>query len=311
MKRTVVIAFTVFAASAIVMAQGRGAPQPPPPLEPGASQADVDAALVAAPGNLKDQATVVKWTRNGSTYSYTTLRKGTNRLVCYDRSGFPMQQPYSIECTNLGNLDRVKQNMEVEALGDRAAVQAKFDELEKSGQRVKPEFGSIFYHAMGMSKDNPRSHMTIAVPGATTASLGLPENGRGGGVWIMNAGTTTAHLMIPGESRRPRVKYLFVVWLAGAALAAPATQTFTGVITDSMCGAAGHASMRMGPTDAECTVACVQAHGSLYVLLSGKTVYELSNQQLPEKFAGAKVKVTGTLDAKTHTITVNSISPAK
>jgi hypothetical protein len=26
----------------------------------------------------------------------------------------------------------------------------------------------------------------------------LPEKG-GGGVWIMNAGTTTAHLMIPGE----------------------------------------------------------------------------------------------------------------
>ena len=41
--------------------------------------------------------------------------------------------------------------------------------------------------------------MTIATPGATTASFGLPDNGRQGGVWIMNAGTTTAHLMIPGE----------------------------------------------------------------------------------------------------------------
>jgi hypothetical protein len=201
MKRTAVIVFTVFAASAIVMAQGRGAPQPPPPLEPGASQADVDAALVAAPAQLAGQATVVKWTRNGATYSYATLRKGTNRLVCYDRSGFPMQQAYSIECTSLGNLDRVKQNMETEALGatDRAVAQAKFDELEKSGQRVKPEFGSVFYHQMGPSKDMPRSHMTVAVPGATMASLGLPENGRGGGVWIMNAGTTTAHLMVPGE----------------------------------------------------------------------------------------------------------------
>jgi hypothetical protein len=37
------------------------------------------------------------------------------------------------------------------------------------------------------------------VPGATTATLGLPDNGRGGVVWIMDAGTTTAHLMIPGE----------------------------------------------------------------------------------------------------------------
>jgi hypothetical protein len=202
MKRTALIVATVFTASAIAFAQGRGAPLPPPPLEAGASQADVDAALVAAPaGPTRDQATVIKWTRSGATYSYSTLRKGTNRMVCYDRSGFPMQQAYSIECTSLGNLDRVKQNLEVEALGvsDRAAAQAKFDELEKSGQRVKPEFGSVFYHQMGASKDNPRSHMTVAVPGATMASLGLAENGRGGGVWIMNAGTTTAHLMIPGE----------------------------------------------------------------------------------------------------------------
>ena len=99
--------------------------------------------------------------------------------------------------------------------------------------------------------------------------------------------------------------------LAGAALAAaPATQSFTGVITDSECGSAGHAIMRMGPTDAECTYACVQAHGASYVLLVGKTVYNLSNQTLPEKFAGVKVKVTGTLDAKTKTIKVISITGA-
>ena len=202
MKRIVLLAVAVITVAATAFSQGRGAPAPPPPLEPGASQADVDAALVAAPaGAMRDQATVVKWTRNGATYSYATLRKGTNRMVCYDRSGFPMQQAYSIECTSLGNLDRVKQNMETEALGvpDRAAAQAKFDELEKSGQRVKPEFGSVFYHQMGPDKDHPRSHVTIAVPGATTATLGLPDNGRGGGVWIMNAGSTTAHLMTPGE----------------------------------------------------------------------------------------------------------------
>ena len=99
--------------------------------------------------------------------------------------------------------------------------------------------------------------------------------------------------------------------LAGAALAAPATQTFTGVITDSECGNAGHARMRMGPTDAECTIACIQAHGAQYVLLAGKTVYNLSNQELPEKFAGAKVRVTGRLDAKTKTIQVESIKPAR
>jgi len=200
MKRTALIVFTVFAASVIAVAQQRGGPPPPPPpLEAGASQADVDRALLAAPGNLKDQATVIKWAQ--ADHSYTTLRKGTNRLVCYDRSGFPMQQAFSIECTSLGNLDRVKQNMTIEAMGvpDRAKAQAAFDEAEKNGTRVKPEFGSVFYHVQGPDEGRGRGHMTVAVPGATTASLGLPENGRGGTAWIMNAGTTTAHLMIPGE----------------------------------------------------------------------------------------------------------------
>jgi hypothetical protein len=103
------------------------------------------------------------------------------------------------------------------------------------------------------------------------------------------------------------VKYLIVGLLAGAALAAPGRQTFTGVITDDMCAGTGHAAMRMGPTDGECTVACVQAHGASYVLLAGKTIYNLSNQELPEKFAGAKVSVIGTLDVKTKTINVESI----
>ena len=95
--------------------------------------------------------------------------------------------------------------------------------------------------------------------------------------------------------------------LAGAALAAPGKQTFTGIISDNMCLANGHASMRMGPTDAECAVACNQAHGAPYVLVAGKAVYELSDQRTPEGFAAQKVRVVGTLDAKTKTIAVDSI----
>jgi hypothetical protein len=93
--------------------------------------------------------------------------------------------------------------------------------------------------------------------------------------------------------------------------AAPGKQKFTGIITDSMCGLADHSQMRMGPTDAECTIACVREHGALYVVYDGKQVYTLSDQQTPEKFAGKKVTVTGTLDAKTRTIQVDSIAATK
>jgi hypothetical protein len=156
----------------------------------------VETATLAAPANLREGATVIKWKAD---FTYDTLRKGTNRLVCYDRSGFPEQQPFSIECTSLGNLDRVAQNLKLEALGDKAKTQAALDAAEKDGTRVKPEYGSVWYHAMGADRDHIRMHMTIAVPGATTQSVGLPDNPKQGGVWIMNAGTTTAHLMTPGE----------------------------------------------------------------------------------------------------------------
>ena len=79
--------------------------------------------------------------------------------------------------------------------------------------------------------------------------------------------------------------------------AAPARTTTVGTITDDMCATAGHASMRMGPTDAACTKACVEAHGAAYVLLAGKQVYTLSDQKTPEKFAGQKVRVVGSVDA--------------
>jgi hypothetical protein len=105
---------------------------------------------------------------------------------------------------------------------------------------------------------------------------------------------------------------LIAAFLALAGLsAAQSPQTFTGTITDDMCARADHSQMKMGPTDADCVKACVAAHGASYVLFDGKSVYTLSDQRTPEKFAAQKVTLVGTLDAKTKTIQVQSIAPAK
>ena len=99
--------------------------------------------------------------------------------------------------------------------------------------------------------------------------------------------------------------------LAVAALApGQGGQTFTGTITDSMCPDADHAHMQMGATDAECAIACLDAHGAAFVLYDGTTTFALTDQQAPERLAGRKVIVTGTLDAATRTIRVTSISAA-
>ena len=108
------------------------------------------------------------------------------------------------------------------------------------------------------------------------------------------------------------VRYLVISLLAISALSAAQEQrTFTGVITDDACAGAGHARMRMGPTDAECARACIMFHDAAYVLEDGKNVYNLSDQKAPEKFAGSRVTVTGTLDARSRTIRVDSIAAAK
>ncbi len=105
------------------------------------------------------------------------------------------------------------------------------------------------------------------------------------------------------------MKTIALFLTAGALLlAAPAKRTFTGVITDKMCGA-DHAMMNVKP-DAKCVRECVKA-GSAYALLDGGKVYELANAKAADTFAGQKVKVSGTLDEKTNIISVDSISAAK
>ena len=101
-----------------------------------------------------------------------------------------------------------------------------------------------------------------------------------------------------------------LVAVATVLVSAQSTRKFTGTITDSMCPKGDHSQMRMGPTNAECTIACNDGHGAPYVMYDGKDTFALSDQKLPAKFAGKKVTITGTLDAKTKTIQVTSIADA-
>ena len=103
-----------------------------------------------------------------------------------------------------------------------------------------------------------------------------------------------------------RVLIASLVIIAGLA-PAQGQRTFSGVITDDMCAAGDHSRMRMGPSNHECTIACVDAHGAAFVLYDGKLVYGLSDQKTPEKFAGKNVTVMGVVNATTRMIQVESI----
>jgi hypothetical protein len=182
MKRTILIVLAMLAVSTSAFAQ---------------STAEIiERALAAAPRPQRDGAAVIKWRPDNT---YETLKAGTNRLVCYDRSGEPGEAPFSVQCTSVGNLDRVAQNRKFEAVRDIKERQAQLDAAEKNGTRVKPEYGSIFFTLSGPDLATARMHATIAIPGATTQSTGMPDNPKQGGAWIMDAGTSTAHIMTPGH----------------------------------------------------------------------------------------------------------------
>src|SRR5213594_692388 len=183
MKRIIPVVFSILAVSAIALAQT--------PAE------TIEKALLAAPRQMKEGATVIKWKAD---FTYETLKKGTNRLVCYDRTGQPGQQPFAVECTSIANLERAAQNLKLEAqVQDKKAYETAFTALEKEGKWIKPEFGSVWIHYSGPDQSQARFHTTIAVPGATTESLGLPDKPTQNGAWIMNAGSSVAHIMVPGS----------------------------------------------------------------------------------------------------------------
>ena len=87
-------------------------------------------------------------------------------------------------------------------------------------------------------------------------------------------------------------------------------QTWTGRISDSVCGVKHEPVEGMPMTDKECTLATVRG-GSKFVFVLDEKVYQIANQDQPDlvTFAGDAVKLTGRM--KDKIITVTKIAAAK
>lgn len=95
--------------------------------------------------------------------------------------------------------------------------------------------------------------------------------------------------------------------LGFASFASAADMTWTGQISDSMCGAS-HAKMIAAHTGAkmtarDCALACVKA-GAKYVFVTKGKVYSIANQDLAalQEHAGHTVRLTGALNGDTITV---------
>ncbi len=112
---------------------------------------------------------------------------------------------------------------------------------------------------------------------------------------------------------------LVLVVAAGFVAGADKEQIFKGEVGDSQCALNVHSLSRsheemlkkkdIGTTSADCARYCVKNLGGVFVLQVKDKVYKLDNQDLANKNAGMKVKVTGVLNVATNTIAVHSMEP--
>jgi hypothetical protein len=105
-----------------------------------------------------------------------------------------------------------------------------------------------------------------------------------------------------------RTKFLagLVLALCAAALVFAADGSWTGYISDSMCGAKG-----ANEKHADCAAKCVKEHGAKYVFVNDtdKKVYAIDAQDKVAAHAGHHVIVKGTVDGDNLKLT--SIEMAK
>jgi hypothetical protein len=94
------------------------------------------------------------------------------------------------------------------------------------------------------------------------------------------------------------------------------TLNLVGEIMDSRCAIEGSHDKMMkenGTKNAkDCTLQCAKTGGS-FVLIDPetKTVYQLDDQQKPERFAGQRVRISGTYDEPSKTMHIESIQSAE
>jgi ATP/ADP translocase len=99
-----------------------------------------------------------------------------------------------------------------------------------------------------------------------------------------------------------------VLFAAGLSLARQDNGSWSGVITNNMCGAKDATAAK-----SECTTKCVKSHGAKYALYdeADKKVYILDPQDKAEGHAGHDVTVTGTLDGDTIHVSSLTMNTAK
>jgi hypothetical protein len=164
-------------------------PETPPPGD------KVAEAVLAAPKALRDGATVVEYDDKGERH---VLRQGTNSLICEPDGP---SEGFSVFCYHESRVPQVNFERKLRAKGmERMEVFKKRVAEVEAGRIPLPVAGQMQY---SLSGDDVATATTrgqyVRMPYATSESTGLPTERGEDGIWLMQAGTNRAHVMI----RRP------------------------------------------------------------------------------------------------------------
>jgi hypothetical protein len=162
----------------------------------------IKAAVSPAPDNLKSEATVRGYDKQGN---WVTLRDGSNELICL--ADDPDQSNFHVACYHKDLEPFMKRGRDLRAKG---LSHNKVDSLRrveiKNGKLPMPHKPMALYSLTGSkdSFDYSTGHIkkasplyVIYIPFATEATTGLSQSPVSKGApWIMEPGTPWAHIMV-------------------------------------------------------------------------------------------------------------------
>jgi len=185
--KTTIMVWTVLTAS---MVAATNVPSP---------EAQIAAAVLAAPGELREGAAVLGYNREGE---LVQLRQGKNELICLAND--PNKTSFSVACYHRDLEPYMARGREL--LAQKVTGQKRNEVRWKEvadGKLSMPREPRTLYVLTGTGFDASNGKVTdsylrwvIYVPFATPESTGLSTKPSDSAPWLMSPGTAGAHIMI-------------------------------------------------------------------------------------------------------------------
>jgi len=167
-----------------------------------AKEIQIKNALLAAPEALREKALVYGYSEKGE---FTTLRPGTNEMVCI--ADDPNQPGLNVSCYHKDLEPFMARGRDLKKEGKDFKQVFDIREAEvKSGKLFMPKQPtSLFVYSAPAEQYNQTTgevtngnlRYVVYIPYATSESTGLPLKPEAPGMpWIMDPGTHRAHIMI-------------------------------------------------------------------------------------------------------------------